>query len=283
MFKSKLYWKVFATFAILLVILMTMTILTLNLLTRIEDNNSEASAAIPALNGIQRLSVILNDAPDAVNEYALNGSETALALYHSLAREAGRVIAVARENLPDTLLAGQVRIVGEDFAQWVSNTGDKKVLLGENRLKNASFERDFTALCRIENEAQLLSNAKTILRVVRQQVTVRQSQSVEDAKILSSTTANFIGIINIVIVVFAVALGFVLTGSITNPVRLLKEGTQKIMEGKFEEIKLHRADELGELAGDFNRMSVMLGNNYTRLSAYSELVTALNSHVEIQE
>ena len=283
MFKSKLYWKVFATFAILLVILMTMTILTLNLLTRIEDNNSEASAAIPALNGIQRLSVILNDAPDAANEYALNGSETALALYHSLAQEAGSVVAVARENLTDTLLAGQLKIVGEDFAQWVSNTGDKKVLLGENRLRNANFDKDFTAVCRLENEAQLLANARTNLRVVRQQVTVRQSQSVADAKILSSTTAKFIGIINIVIIVFAVALGFVLTGSITNPVRLLKEGTQKIMEGKFEEIKLHRSDELGELAGDFNRMSVMLGNNYTRLSAYSELVTALNSHVEIQE
>ncbi len=283
MFKSKLYWKVFANFALLLVILTAMTFLTSSILSRIEMSYSGAASAIPALNGIQAFSVILNDAPDAVNEYALTGKDEARALYQSLRRESSGMIATIQRDLPDTLQAGQLRSVGNYFSEWILNIGDKKILLGENRLKNPNFEKEYSALGRTEAETRYLETAKTLLRGLRQQVTASQVQSIEAAKALSSTITKFISLVNILIAVFAIALGFVLTRSITNPVRLLKEGTQRIMEGKYEEIELHRSDELGELAGDFNRMSVMLGNNYTRLNAYSELVTALNSHVEIQE
>jgi signal transduction histidine kinase/CheY-like chemotaxis protein len=55
------------------------------------------------------------------------------------------------------------------------------------------------------------------------------------------------------------------------------------MAGKFEPINLQRTDELGELASDFNKMSTMLGSNYIRLNAYSELVTTLNSSASMED
>jgi signal transduction histidine kinase/CheY-like chemotaxis protein len=50
------------------------------------------------------------------------------------------------------------------------------------------------------------------------------------------------------------------------------------MNGVFQPITLRQRDELGALAKDFNHMSEMLHNNYNRLTAYSELMTALNKH-----
>jgi nitrate/nitrite-specific signal transduction histidine kinase len=99
----------------------------------------------------------------------------------------------------------------------------------------------------------------------------------------TSDLGKYIAFVNVLLAIFALVLGFVLTRSITKPIQLLKEGTQDIMAGKFQPIVLHRSDELGDLAADFNKMSALLGNNYTRLNAYSELVTTLNSSASIDE
>ncbi len=74
------------------------------------------------------------------------------------------------------------------------------------------------------------------------------------------------------------ALGFFLTRYITKPVEQLRGGTQNIMKGIYEPITMHQRDEFGDLASDFNQMSKMLQYNYSRLTAYSELMTALNKH-----
>ena len=283
MFKSKLYWKVFANFALLLVILTAMTVLTINILSRIQVSYSGAASDIRALNSINLLGVILADTPAAADNYALTGSEESRILYQNLWKEVDGMIAVIQKDLSDTLLLDKLRNIRGYYFEWVTNIGDKKMLLGESRTENPEFQREFVALLQAESEGRYLDNAVGLLRDLRQQLSFSQSQSIDAAQILSRAIGDFIGVVNILIAVFAIALGFVLTRSITNPVRLLKEGTQKMMAGKFEQIELNRSDELGQLAGDFNKMSVMLGNNYTRLNAYSELVTALNSHVDIQD
>ncbi len=283
MFKSKLYWKVFANFALLLVILTAMTILTVNILSRIEVSYTGAASDIRALATIDRLGVILTDTQVAADTYALTGSEEAKSLYQALWQELDGMIAVARREIADTIMANSLRSMRGYYFEWVTEVGDKKMLLGENRTKNPDFAKEFAALGLAESRNRYIENATALLRNLRQQLSTSQAQSIEAARNVSSTVGSFIGVVNILIAVFAIALGFVLTRSITRPVRLLKEGTQKMMAGKFEEIELNRSDELGQLASDFNRMSVMLGNNYTRLNAYSELVTALNSHVDIQD
>ena len=283
MFKSKLYWKVFANFALLLVILTAMTVLTINILSRIEVSYTGAAADIRALSSINRLGVILTDTPSAADNYALTGSEQSKGLYETLWKEVDGMVAVAQRDLSDTLKTAILSNIRGYYFEWVTNIGDKKMLLGEHRTENPDFGKEFTTLCEIESQSRYIENAIGLLRDLRQQLAIGQSQSIEAARNLSSTVGNFIGVVNILIAIFAIALGFVLTRSITNPVRLLKEGTQKLMAGKFEEIELNRSDELGQLASDFNKMSVMLGNNYIRLNAYSELVTALNSHVDIED
>ena len=50
------------------------------------------------------------------------------------------------------------------------------------------------------------------------------------------------------------------------------------MTGVFAPITMRQRDEFGDLANDFNEMSAMLQNNYSRLTAYSEIMTALNEH-----
>ena len=50
-----------------------------------------------------------------------------------------------------------------------------------------------------------------------------------------------------------------------------------------ERAELDGDDVITALARDFNNMSSMLGSNYTRLKAYSELVTTLNSVKSVEE
>jgi signal transduction histidine kinase/DNA-binding response OmpR family regulator/HAMP domain-containing protein len=111
----------------------------------------------------------------------------------------------------------------------------------------------------------------------------RQNIAIDAANSDSLRLSTFIILINVLLSIFAIALGFVLTRSITKPISLLIGGTQSIMAGKFEPIALHRTDELGDLASDFNKMSLLLGNNYNRLNAYSELVTTLNSSASMED
>lgn len=283
MLRSKLYWRVFANFALLLVILTAMTILTRNILSEVERSYSVAAGDIKVLNDLHRLGVILADTPVAADDYALTGAEEAKIRYQTLGKEIDDVVSVLDRELEDMSMSTGLRSIREYYFQWKDVIGDKKILLGETRGGNRNFQTEYVALSELEAGQRLIEGATSVLNDVRRRLAFGQTRSIEYASNLSRTIGDFIGLINILVAVFAIALGFVLTRSITSPVRLLKLGTQKMMEGRFEPIELNRTDELGELASDFNRMAVMLGNTYTRLNAYSELVTALNSHVDIQD
>ncbi|MEX2117194.1 MAG: response regulator [Bacteroidota bacterium] len=283
MFRSKLYWRVFANFALLLILLTAMTFLTLNILSQIERSYGLAAGDVKVLNNLHRLTAILTDTPVAADDYAMTLTEESKTRYESLWKEIDGQIAMIQRDLSDSLMIASLRNIRGYYFQWMENVGDKKMLLAEQREQNKNFNAEFVALSEVESRNRYLENALSQLRELRRRLAGGQTRSIELASNLSRTIGDFIGLVNILIAVFAIALGFVLTRSITNPVRLLKVGTQKMMAGKFEPIELNRTDELGELAADFNQMAAMLGNTYTRLNAYSELVTALNSHVDIQD
>lgn len=283
MLRSKLYWRVFANFALLLVILTVMTVLTLNLLAQIERSYGVVAGDIKVLNDLHRLGVILSDTPVAADDYALTGAEEAKIRYQTLWKEIDAVLTVLGGELKDTSMSSGLQSIRAYYFQWKDVIGDKKIRLGETRSTNRNFQTEYLSLSELEAGQRLIEGATSVLNDVSRRLSLGQTHSIEYASNLSRTIGDFIGLINILVAIFAIALGFVLTRSITNPVRLLKVGTQKMMEGRFEPIELRRTDELGELASDFNRMAVMLGNTYTRLNAYSELVTALNSHVDIQD
>lgn len=281
MLKTKLYWRVLANFAFLLIILTAMTLLTLYLLAEIEKNFSFASREIRMLANVESVRHVLADAPDLANQYLLTGDESARAAYISTVREFDDAMIVVEHSVTDTLLSSSFKEIKLVTYRWINDFGDKKIQLGDDRKNGKTVDEEVTALAGQEVRAQYLSRARLLVREMSRQLSASQQRSLDLATNLGRELGTFIGLVNILLAVFAVALGFVLTRSITTPVRILKEGTQNIMAGKFDPINLYRSDELGQLAADFNKMSTMLGNNYTRLNAYSELVTALNAHADI--
>ncbi|MBI3586441.1 MAG: response regulator [Ignavibacteriales bacterium] len=285
MLKSKLYWRVLANFALLLVILTTMTFLTLRILSQIEQNFSIASADITTLGDIEKVRRYINDVPAAANEYAFTASALAKATYETGWKEFDDALNTLKKDYADSSAIQDIKQIRELYFGWMQNVGDSLILLGDNKNLQKdpkAFQTQLRTLAEIEAQIQYIPNARKIIRDLYSHKIASQPRSIELATSLSSDLGKFIGLVNILLAIFALALGFVLTRSITKPIRLLKNGTQNIMLGKFEPITLNRSDELGDLAGDFNKMSAMLGNNYTRLQAYSELVTTLNSleHIE---
>lgn len=282
MFKSKLYWKVLGNFGLLLIILTAMTVLTLNILSQIQRNFSVATGNIRVLANLEKVRHYLVDVPEAAYEYAFTGSSGSQAVYINGWRNFDVAMTNLQRELPDSVSLQKVRLVRELYFSWMQNVGDKIVLLRDEKNPKKQIEAEMRELSSLESQMQYMPAARRLIRELYELKISSQPRSLELATSLSSDLGRFITIVNVLLAVFSLALGFVLTRSITSPVRLLKDGTKQIMQGNFEPIELNRSDELGELAADFNNMSVMLGNNYTRLNAYSELVTALNTHAEVE-
>jgi len=280
MIKSRLYWKVLANFALLLVILTAMTMLTLNILSQIEKNFNLAKADSKSLDDIERVRQYLNDVSAAANEYAFTSSPNAKETYNSGWKEFEFALSPLLEDFNDSSSVRDVRQVRYLFENWIQFVGDKLIAIGDipRTGENAKDIQDSVqAAAKIELEIKYIATARRLMHNLYGQKISSLPQSISTATIQSSDLRKFITLVNVLLAVFALALGFVLTRSITSPVRLLKQGTQNIMAGIFEPIVLRRSDELGELASNFNAMSTELGNNYNRLKAYSELVTTLNS------
>ena len=281
MLKTKLYWRVLANFAFLLVILTAMTLLTLYLLAEIEKNFGSTSSEIRTLTNVENVRHVLAEAPDQANLYLQTGDESAKASYQNAVKEFDDAMSVASSSVTDSLLAPSFLKVKTLTYQWIQEIGDKKIKLGADRKSGINIEADLASVGNAEIKTHYLTDARLLIYDMSKQLSSAQEHNLDRATNLGRGLATFIGLVNILLAVFAVALGFVLTRQITNPVRVLKEGTQNIMAGKFDPINLNRSDELGQLAADFNKMSTMLGNNYTRLNAYSELVTALNAYADL--
>ncbi len=281
MWKSTLYWRVLANFAMLLFIITTMTVLTLFILSEIETNFTFAAKDIQASSDLETLHHIMVDVPEDALEYALTGTQSSHDAYESRTRDFERIVRTTLDEVSDTSSLQAVTDARKQFYQWMQEFGDPYMQLGDRAKNGDNVDKDIVALRRAETNSPYLINARGLISATSTGLKYSQKKNLELATGWNKDLSAFIGLVNILIAIFAVTLGIVLTRSITTPVRLLKEGTQKIMAGQFEPITLDRSDELGQLAADFNKMSSMLGNNYTRLNAYSELVTALNSHADI--
>jgi signal transduction histidine kinase/CheY-like chemotaxis protein/HAMP domain-containing protein len=286
MLRSRLYWKVLANFGLLLLILTAMTVLTLNLLAQIDKNFVVASTDMRALGMIEGIRTTLNTLPTAAYRYGLQGKQEGRQNYFTEWRELRGEMNRFEEQVADSVGRTDLQNIQDICEEWKRDFGDKLVALGDERaVKGTGKDLDDRLQKVIEADARmrLLSSARDALGLMYDRRMPRQLHYFDIAAHLSSSLSSFVTIINVLLAIFSVALGFVLTRSVTNPVHLLKEGTQNIMAGKFEPINLSRTDELGDLATDFNKMSSMLGNNYNRLNAYSELVTTLNSSASMED
>jgi len=239
-----------------------------------------------ALGSLEQVRSVLNDIPTAAYRYALTGSQDGKENYFQQWRDLTLQFSKLDVQFPDSASRAELVTVREYCTQWKQDVGDKLVAFGDERtIKGAGNDLDarLHTVVAIDARVRTLSSARVVLGDMYEKRMPNQLRNLGVATRLSSQLSNFVSIINVLLAIFSIALGFVLTRSITHPVRLLKEGTQSIMAGKFEPINLQRTDELGELASDFNKMSTMLGSNYIRLNAYSELVTTLNSSASMED
>lgn len=278
MFSSRLFWKVTFYFALLLIILSATTVVTLYFLTQIQKNYGQAFVDITTTTNLDRIRDILVDVQTSAEDYLYTGMVDKKTMYESSLKNFETEMTLLQKSYPDSVdmqTLGQVRI---SVYSWISNIGDKKISLFSSGLTGENLSREIQLLGSKQTDASYLETARTLLNSLYQRRLRSVPINIESSIDIAKKINTYIISVNVLFAVFAIILGFVLSRSITKPVEQLRDGTQNIMKGIYRPISLRQRDELGALAKDFNHMSEMLQNNYNRLTAYSELMTALNKH-----
>jgi signal transduction histidine kinase/CheY-like chemotaxis protein/HAMP domain-containing protein len=273
-------------FGVLLLILTAMTILTLLLLSQIQQNFTVATSEMRALGYVEQIRSLQNDIPTSAYRYGLMGVQEEKDNYVQGWKDLRTQFIVAEQQFADSSAYADLQTAQDYSNQWKQEIGDKLIALGDERVVKGRVEdldSRLRAITDLDARVRHLSAARNILGSLYSRRMPGQIRYLDTATGLSGKLSLFVIVVNVLLAIFSLVLGFILTRSITSPVRLLKDGTRSIMEGNFEPIHLTQTDELGDLATDFNRMSSMLGSNYNRLNAYSELVTTLNSSASIQD
>jgi signal transduction histidine kinase/DNA-binding response OmpR family regulator len=274
----KLFWRVILNFFLLVTILTITTILTLNVLSQIEKNFTIASVDINTLQTLERFQTLCSDIRQAADAYMLVPSEEKRNKYDECWKEFDLDIATAQQSFPDSLDRESLKEIRSLFHAWVVNIGDNKILLASEKLSPEGFSSRARQLVQSEQSARYLDNATLLVKNLYNRKLTAVPQYIETSIGFGKRIRMYIIFVNVLLAIFSLALGFFLTRSLTRPLARLQEGTHSIMKGEFTHIDLHRHDELGNLADDFNQMSTLLQNNYQRINAYSELMTTLNRH-----
>ncbi len=277
MIRSRLYLKVLGNFGFLLVLLVAMTFLVTNVLNQMQTGYGSAATDLAYLNSLERVRNTLVEVPEYLDRYLMTGEQDAKDAFVRGWTEFDSDI-VDLKDTDDSLAISYLSQIRSQFFAWVEYVADPRVAIYENQLSHDSAEAVLAAIQTLEMENQYLFTARSLLNTLFQRKLSAQTVMIESSNNLGAGLGEFVTLVNILFVVFAAALGFFLTRSLTKPLSQLKEGTRNIMESKFVPLQIDRTDEFGELADDFNEMSKMLRENYTRIRSYSDLMTTLNEN-----
>ncbi|MGA3286182.1 MAG: response regulator [Bacteroidota bacterium] len=278
MFSSRLFWKVTFYFALLLVILSATTFVTLYFLTQIQKSYGQAFVDITTTSTLDRMRELLVDIRTTADDYLYTGIPEKKLAYNSSLNVFDNEIIALQKSYSDSIDLQTLKQIRIFVYEWVNKIGDKRIMLYSSGLTGEKLGEEIQSLGRQETTAEYLEIARTLINTLYQRRLRSVPVNIENAIELAKKINTYIISVNVLFAIFAIALGISLSKSITKPIGLLRDGTQNIMKGVFKPITLRQRDELGALAKDFNHMSEMLQNNYNRLTAYSELMTALNKH-----
>jgi signal transduction histidine kinase/CheY-like chemotaxis protein len=278
MFSSRLFWKVTFYFALLLVILSATTVVTLYFLTQIQKSYGQAFVNITTTSTLDHMRELLVDIKSTADDYLYTGIPEKKLAYDASLKAFDDEMITLQKSYSDSIDLQTLKQIRIFVYEWVNNIGDKRILLYSSGLTGEKLGEEIQSLGRQETTAEYLDIARTLINTLYQRRLRSVPVNIENAIELAKKINTYIISVNVLFAIFAIALGISLSKSITKPIGLLRDGTQNIMKGVFKPITLRQRDELGALAKDFNHMSEMLQNNYNRLTAYSELMTALNKH-----
>jgi signal transduction histidine kinase/CheY-like chemotaxis protein/HAMP domain-containing protein len=255
-----------------------MTGVTLYFLNDQKKSYSQAFIEITTTSNLDRIRELLVDIQSTSGDYLYTGIPERKMTYEASLKAFDNEMITLQKSYSDSLDLQTLEQIQKSVFDWISNIGDKRVSLYSSRLTGEKLGQEIQSLGRQEAAEHYLEIARTLINTLYQQRLRSVPMHIENAIELAKKINTFIIAVNVLFAVFALVLGVSLSRSITKPVGLLRDGTQNIMKGVFQPITLRQRDELGALAKDFNHMSEMLQNNYNRLTAYSELMTALNKH-----
>jgi signal transduction histidine kinase/DNA-binding response OmpR family regulator len=276
MFRSKVYFKVLGYFGFLLIVLVAMTWIVTNRQVTIEKEYKSSSTEVRFLEHLERLRAAVADVPEYLDLYAKSKDERFSSEFTKGLHDFGSLIDQIKSENTDSLTLVGLEQIESLFYDWTHYIGEPRLALLSGKVSWDSVENVRILLDRIEVERNYLAQARLLTAEIYEKSLLSQSLRIDNALELGGELSQFIIIVNILFAIFAIALGFILSRSITQPLEQLREGTRNIVESKFVTIDLHRLDEFGQLANEFNYMSSMLNANYTRVKAYSDMMTTLN-------
>ncbi|MFI5250853.1 MAG: ATP-binding protein [Bacteroidota bacterium] len=133
------------------------------------------------------------------------------------------------------------------------------------------------------------ANFQSMLTTMRKSLTQLQEQysfSLSKAvRTFKTGVENAIeGSLFILILSFIVglAIAFILALNVTRPIRALKSGTEKVAEGKFENVQVTTRDEIADLTTAFNSMSDKLRQlDEMRMSMMSEISHEMRTPLQV--
>lgn len=282
MFKSRLYWKVFANFGILIVIITVMTVLTGTVMRNIENSFHHVSDEIRFLEEIEHLHNDLALLPVHADEYARTGDlNERLQFERSLREIESRFTGLTEETTDSTSLIF-LRKAEQQLSLWIEKSAALRIQTGDQITSHDAEILSSGISSRVWYNNRYLDDSRNVLRELYGERLAAHQTDIENAAYNSQNITRYIVILNILIAVFAVVLGIVLTRSIVKPLGILRESTERLAGGTFEPISMDRQDELGDLARNFNTMSILLYSQYKKLQIYSDLVTHLNASSSIR-
>ncbi|NUN69142.1 MAG: response regulator [Bacteroidetes bacterium] len=276
MFRSKVYFKVLGYFGFLLIVLVAMTWIVTNRQVTIEKEYKSSSSEVKFLEDLERLRAAIVDIPEYLDLYAKSRNEQYRVDFLKGLNDFGPLVEQIKKGYPDSLSGTTLDQIETLFYDWTHYIGEPRLLILTGGVPRDSVAIVTAALDKLEAERNYLAQARLLTVAIYEQSLLSQSLRIDNARDLGGELTRFIIIVNILFAIFAIALGFILSRSITRPLEQLREGTRNIVESKFVTIDLHRVDEFGQLANEFNYMSSMLNENYTRVKAYSDMMTTLN-------
>ncbi len=276
MFRKKVYFKVLGYFGLLLIVLLAMTWIVINRQVRIEKEYRSSSSEVQFLNKVGKLRANLVTIPEYLDHFNKSKNPKYKDFFISGLKNFPFLIEDVKSGTTDTVTINELSQVESMFFAWTTYIGEERMKIADGRVSKDSVAIKTAKLDILETENNYLSQARELTIYINEKILLSQSQRIDNAKALGSDLTRFILYINILFAIFAVALGFVLSRSITQPIDQLREGARNIMESKFITLDFHRVDEFGQLASEFNNMSNMLNENYTRVKSYSDMMTTLN-------
>jgi two-component system sensor histidine kinase GlrK len=199
--------------------------------------NALLALNVRSINALQALQPILNDQESHARKYAVLGDTT----YALLFRDAGDRFADQVDSLKTVLPAPGMQTTIDTMRQLQADLANATVTSPSDQ-HISEIVRLLRSHCdRLEEKVRASTNAA-----------IAGLQTTTESALRLALLLTFCAIVG------TIASAFIITKSITKPLAILRDGTERVARGEFTTIHVSSRDETADLAAAFNDMSARL-------------------------